>query len=106
MTEDADRNDAVSLERFVSAQSGAYQCACDELRAGRKRSHWIWYVFPQMKGLGFSQASHRLRHQVPLPKRVHTWRIMFSGRASSRRLASCWRYADVPCATSWVRPTT
>ncbi len=47
------------LERFVDAQDsgGSYQQALAELRAGRKRSHWIWYVFPQVKGLGMSPTS-------------------------------------------------
>jgi uncharacterized protein (DUF1810 family) len=58
MAEGAVSNDPFALERFVIAQVGAYQRACDELRGGRKRSHWMWYVFPQMKGLGFSQTSH------------------------------------------------
>jgi len=46
-----------NLERFVEAQANSYDRALTELRAGRKTSHWIWYVFPQMRGLGFSQAS-------------------------------------------------
>lgn len=45
------------LERFVAAQQGEYATALREVRQGRKRSHWIWYVFPQLKGLGFSQTS-------------------------------------------------
>jgi uncharacterized protein (DUF1810 family) len=42
------------LERFVVAQSGIYQDALSELRAGEKRSHWMWFVFPQAAGLGSS----------------------------------------------------
>jgi uncharacterized protein (DUF1810 family) len=44
------------LERFVSAQDagGTYAAALRELRAGRKTSHWMWFVFPQVAGLGFS----------------------------------------------------
>ena len=45
------------LERFLAAQQGEYATALLEVRQGRKRSHWIWYVFPQIRGLGFSQAS-------------------------------------------------
>jgi uncharacterized protein (DUF1810 family) len=48
-----------SLERFVEAQEHDYAVALDELRAGRKRSHWMWYVFPQMRGLGSSPFSER-----------------------------------------------
>ncbi len=49
--------DPFSLERFVSAQSGSYARALNEIRAGRKRSHWIWFVFPQIRGLGLSPTS-------------------------------------------------
>jgi uncharacterized protein (DUF1810 family) len=47
------------LDRFVKAQANDYATALGELRAGRKRSHWMWYVFPQLRGLGASPASHR-----------------------------------------------
>ena len=57
-TENAGKDDPFDLRRFVKAQDGVYERARNELRDGRKRSHWIWYVFPQMKGLGFSTASH------------------------------------------------
>lgn len=50
-------HDPFNLQRFVDAQEDSYDSALGELREGRKTSHWIWYVFPQMKGLGFSQAS-------------------------------------------------
>ncbi len=46
--------DPYDLRRFVDAQAGDYAVACRELREGRKRSHWIWYVFPQLRGLGRS----------------------------------------------------
>ena len=47
------------LERFVDAQRGVIDRVRDELRAGRKRSHWMWFVFPQVAGLGFSSmAAH------------------------------------------------
>lgn len=53
------------LQRFVNAQdsglveygTASYETALREIKEGRKRSHWIWYVFPQMKGLGHSQLS-------------------------------------------------
>lgn len=45
------------LDRFVSAQAGCYETALSEIRAGRKRSHWMWYCLPQMKGLGRSFES-------------------------------------------------
>ena len=49
--------DPFDLARFVSAQAGTFGAALDELRAGRKRSHWMWFVFPQLKGLGSSPTA-------------------------------------------------
>lgn len=45
------------LDRFVRAQAGHYDTALAELRAGHKRSHWMWYVFPQIAGLGHSATA-------------------------------------------------
>jgi uncharacterized protein (DUF1810 family) len=47
-------HDPHNLKRFVDAQQPVYEQVCDELRAGSKRSHWMWFIFPQMKGLGHS----------------------------------------------------
>jgi len=47
-------DDPFNLDRFLSAQSTVYEQVVDELRAGSKRSHWMWFIFPQMKGLGLS----------------------------------------------------
>ena len=47
------------LARFEAAQEGSYESALAELRRGRKQSHWMWFVFPQFAGLGFSQMSVR-----------------------------------------------
>ncbi|MGZ4451892.1 MAG: DUF1810 domain-containing protein [Nocardioides sp.] len=53
-------SDDFDLDRFVQAQAGGvYEQALAELRAGRKRSHWIWFVFPQVAGLGYSPTSQR-----------------------------------------------
>jgi uncharacterized protein (DUF1810 family) len=53
------RPDPYDLQRFVDAQDRVFEDVCAELRAGRKESHWMWFVFPQMKGLGHSHmASH------------------------------------------------
>jgi uncharacterized protein (DUF1810 family) len=48
-----------SLQRFISAQEHEYQTALKEIRGGRKRSHWMWYIFPQIDGLGFSDMAWR-----------------------------------------------
>jgi len=47
----------MDLERFVAAQEGAYSDALAELRRGRKQSHWMWFVFPQIAGLGRSATA-------------------------------------------------
>jgi uncharacterized protein (DUF1810 family) len=54
-------DDRYDLERFVAAQDagGIYDRAVEELRAGRKTSHWMWFVFPQIAGLGQSPTSRR-----------------------------------------------
>jgi uncharacterized protein (DUF1810 family) len=46
------------LDRFRDAQEGMYEQALREIRMGRKTSHWIWYVFPQLRGLGTSEMSY------------------------------------------------
>jgi uncharacterized protein (DUF1810 family) len=72
--------DLYDLQRFVDAQAGVYDTVMEELRGGRKRSNWIWFVFPQLAGLGSSPASMRyaisslaearayLRHDVLGPR--------------------------------------
>jgi len=74
--------DAPDLDRFLKAQEDTYDTALDELRSGRKRSHWIWFIFPQLAGLGQSptaqfygiksleEAAAYLRHPI-LGGRLH-----------------------------------
>ena len=71
------------LERFIKAQNehGIYELALSEIKAGKKRSHWIWFIFPQLKSLGFSynaqyygiedinEAKNYLKHTI-LGKRL------------------------------------
>lgn len=49
--------DPYHLERFVAAQQSCYECVCEELRQGEKRTHWMWFIFPQVAGLGSSSTS-------------------------------------------------
>ena len=75
-------NDPHDLRRFVDAQSNNYDQALSEMRSGRKRSHWMWYVFPQYEGLGSSPMARRfairnlaeadayLRHPILCPRLV------------------------------------
>lgn len=53
-----DVNNEFYLERFLDAQQDSYPAAMRELRFGKKHSHWIWYIFPQLKGLGRSATSN------------------------------------------------
>ena len=52
-------NETRELDRFVRAQEGDYERALAEVRAGRKRTHWMWYIFPQLEGLGSSSMAKR-----------------------------------------------
>jgi uncharacterized protein (DUF1810 family) len=47
----------MGLERFKKAQERDYDVALDEIKSGRKRSHWMWYIFPQLAGLGMTETS-------------------------------------------------
>jgi len=52
-------NDPCDLQRFVEAQRADYERALAEIKSGRKRSHWMWYIFPQLDGLGHSSMARR-----------------------------------------------
>lgn len=47
----------VGIERFIKAQEHSYEYALQEIKNGHKRSHWMWYIFPQIKGLGYSSTA-------------------------------------------------
>jgi uncharacterized protein (DUF1810 family) len=72
-TDSGAAGDPYRLERFVTAQdSGAtYQRALAELRAGRKASHWMWFIFPQVAGLGFSAMAQRYAISGPDEARAY-----------------------------------
>ena len=89
--------DPYNLERFVAAQNdgGTYDRAVGELRRGRKTTHWMWFVFPQIAGLGQSQMSRTfaissleeakayLRHPVLGPRLLESADIVATARAGS-----------------------
>lgn len=52
-------SDPHDLQRFVEAQNRVFEQVVLELRAGRKKGHWMWFIFPQLKGLGFSHMSQK-----------------------------------------------
>ena len=56
-------DDPYNLERFVEAQAGSYDTALAEIRRGAKRSHWMWFIFPQIAGLGRSETARRFAIQ-------------------------------------------
>nr|WP_290221266.1 DUF1810 domain-containing protein [Trichocoleus desertorum] len=58
-TKSGNAGDPYDLNRFVQAQERDYERALSEVKSGRKRSHWMWYIFPQFDGLGFSAMSER-----------------------------------------------
>ena len=51
--------DPHNLQRFLDAQNPVYAQVCSELRAGRKTSHWMWFIFPQIQGLGYSPLARK-----------------------------------------------
>jgi len=57
MRTDHNSDDPRDLARFIEAQERVYPDVLDELRNGRKRSHWMWFIFPQLDGLGFSPTT-------------------------------------------------
>jgi uncharacterized protein (DUF1810 family) len=60
-----------SLERFLEAQAGVYERACAELRAGKKQSHWMWFIFPQIHGLGSSEMA--VRYAISSIEEAHSY---------------------------------
>ena len=54
---ESNTDDRFELERFLNAQAGIYDQALEEIEAGKKRSHWMWFIFPQIAGLGESYES-------------------------------------------------
>lgn len=90
-------DDPFALERFVTAQADAYQRACDELQAGVKRSHWMWFVFPQLKGLSRSATSQfygigsiaearaYLKHPVLGPRLIEATNLVLALRERTLR---------------------
>jgi uncharacterized protein (DUF1810 family) len=58
-------SDPHNLKRFLDAQEPVFEQACRELRAERKTSHWMWFIFPQIKGLGRSETARRFAISSP-----------------------------------------
>ncbi len=104
--------DPFKLQRFVDAQASVYGRVLDELRAGRKETHWMWFVFPQLKELGRSPMAQRygissrdealayIDHPVLGQRLVECTRLLLAvngktalqimGSPDDLKLRSCW----------------
>jgi uncharacterized protein (DUF1810 family) len=92
---DMEQADTYDLQRFVTAQEPVFHIAIAELQAGRKRSHWMWFVFPQLRGLGRSstaqfygissldEARAYLAHPVLGPRLERSARIVLESSGAS-----------------------
>lgn len=97
-------SDVFELQRFLAAQEPVYAEVCAELRAGCKKSHWMWFVFPQLKGLGHSAMATRygigsraegeeyLRHAVLGPRLIECTQIV--NLVEGRSAAEIFGYPD------------
>ena len=70
-------DDRFDLERFVTAQAPVFETVFAELRAGQKRSHWMWFVFPQLRGLGRSSTAQFYGIGSIDEARVRIWPIRY-----------------------------
>lgn len=87
--------DPFDLERFVNAQAHTYDRVVSELTAGKKQSHWMWYIFPQLRGLGTSAMAEKygigsqeealayVCHPILGPRLAHVTALMLEHRYSS-----------------------
>src|SRR5262245_39126432 len=83
-------DDPYNLNRFVQAQNPVYAQVCAELQEGHKRGHWMWFVFPQIKGLGYSPTSRLfaissleearayMRHPILGPRLIECTKLVIS----------------------------
>lgn len=103
--------DPFDLARFISAQRDSFDLALSEIRSGHKSSHWMWYIFPQLRGLGYSSTSQKygitgadeahayLAHDVLGPRLIAICEAVLSiegrsateifGRPDDMKLQSC-----------------
>lgn len=97
--------DKYDLERFVVAQEGVYERAYTELQSGSKRSHWMWFIFPQIRGLGLSEMS--VRYAISSLDEARAYlehRVLGRGYVRSRRRSP--RSMAGPRSRSSAIPTT
>ena len=97
-------HDPYNLQRFVDAQNPVYQQVCAELRQGEKTSHWMWFIFPQLRGLGSSptaayygiasrgEAEAYLKHPVLGPRLTEC--VSLVNRIEARSVDQIFGYPD------------
>ena len=97
-------DDLFSLQRFVDAQENIYSAVCSELQSGMKRSHWMWFIFPQIAGLGSSptaqhfaissldEAKAYLQHPVLGPRLIECTDLV--NQISGRSIHDIFGYPD------------
>jgi uncharacterized protein (DUF1810 family) len=97
-------SDPYNLERFVYAQRPVFDQVCSELKQGRKRTHWMWYIFPQIKGLGHSdiakefaissreEAEAYLEHRILGPRLLECTRLVTE--VEGRSIGQIFGYPD------------
>jgi uncharacterized protein (DUF1810 family) len=71
MTKRTYNDDPYKLQRFVNVQKPVYDQVCSELRNGLKTSHWMWFIFPQIRGLGYSQIS--MKYSISSREEAHAY---------------------------------
>ena len=114
------------LDRFLEAQRETYNNALEEIRQGSKQTHWMWFIFPQLRGLGFTdynifygienlnEASQYLNHPILGKRLVEITQAMLEienktaleilGRPDERKLKSCMTlFAELPAAPDCFR---
>ena len=99
-----DPNDPFNLQRFVDSQDPCFERVCSELRDGRKTGHWMWFIFPQIKGLGNSplarsfavsskeEAEAYLRHSILGPRLRECTRLV--NLTEGRSIEQIFGYPD------------
>ena len=112
-------DDPFDLQRFVGAQDAVYRDVCAELAAGRKTSHWMWFIFPQLKGLGRSataqfyglasraEAEAYRRHAVLGPRLQHCTELVLAvtGRSATQIFGSPDDLKFRSCMTLFAQAT-
>jgi uncharacterized protein (DUF1810 family) len=100
----AGTNDPYDLERFVAAQRGVFEDARSELKNGQKESHWMWFIFPQLRGLGHSSMAEKfgissreeaeayLRHAVLGPRLIECTTLV--NQVEGRSVEQIFGYPD------------